>query len=169
MVRRSGGTPATTALTEAAIPFTVHEFTPDPRETSYGLAAAAALGLPATSVFKTLIAHVDATPVVGIVPVSAQLDLKALAAAHGGRRAVVVEQRAAERLTGYVVGGISPFGQRRPLPTYVDDSVTRLDVVYVSGGRRGLDVGVAPADLLRATAGRVAAIARASGSSGAPT
>lgn len=169
MARRSVGTPATTALTQAAIPFTVHEFTPDPRETSYGLAAAAALGLPAISVFKTLIAQVDSTPVVAIVPVSSQLDVKALAAAHGGRRAAVVEQREAERLTGYVVGGISPFGQRRRLPTYVDDSVQHLAVVYVSGGRRGLDLGVAPGDLLEATAGRTAAIARTSGSSGALT
>lgn len=165
MSRRSVGTPATTALTQAGIAFTVHEFTADPRDTSYGMAAAAALGLDPTSVFKTLIAQVDASPVVALVPVSGQLDLKALAATHGGRRADVVESRDAERLTGYVVGGISPFGQRRRLPTYVDESVLLLDTVYVSGGRRGLDLGVAPADLLDVTGGRAAALARGTSTS----
>jgi Cys-tRNA(Pro)/Cys-tRNA(Cys) deacylase len=160
MSRRSVGTPATTALTQAGIAFTVHEFTADPRDTSYGMAAAAALGLAPASVFKTLIAQVDASPVVALVPVSGQLDLKALAATHGGRRADVVEPRDAERLTGYVVGGISPFGQRRRMPTYVDESVLLLEIVYVSGGRRGLDLGVAPADLLNVTGGRAAALAR---------
>lgn len=160
MSRRSVGTPATTALTQAGIAFTVHEFTADPRDTSYGMAAAAALGLDPDSVFKTLIAQVDASPVVALVPVSGQLGLKALAATHGGRRADVVEPRDAERLTGYVVGGISPFGQRRRLPTYVDETMLLLDIVYVSGGRRGLDLGVAPADLLTVTGGRAAPLAR---------
>lgn len=160
MGRRPGGTPAMTALTRAGVDYTVHEFTPDPRETSYGLAAAAGLGLPPDAVFKTLVAQVDGTPVVAIVPVSTTLDVKALAAAHGGRRADVVEPREAERLTGYVVGGISPIGQRRRLPTYLDATAEGLSVVYVSGGRRGLDLGLAPADLLQATGGRLAAIGR---------
>lgn len=160
MGRRPGGTPAMTALTRSGIAYTVHEFTPDPRETSYGLAAAAALGLPATAVFKTLVAQVDGVPVVAIVPVSTTLDVKALAAAHGGRRADVVEPREAERLTGYVVGGISPIGQRRSLPTYVDHTAEGQSAMYVSGGRRGLDLGLAPADLLRVTGGRLAAIGR---------
>jgi Cys-tRNA(Pro)/Cys-tRNA(Cys) deacylase len=111
-------------------------------------------------VFKTLVAQVDGTPVVAIVPVSTTLDVKALAAAHGGRRADVVEPREAERLTGYVVGGISPIGQRRRLPTYLDATAEGLPAVYVSGGRRGLDLGLAPADLLQATGGRLAAIGR---------
>ena len=111
--------------------------------------------------FKTLVAEVDGSPVVAIVPVSGTLDLKALAAACGGRRADLAEAATAQRLTGYVVGGISPIGQRRPLPTLLDESAILLATVYVSGGRRGLDIGLAPDDLLAVTGGAYAAIGRA--------
>jgi Cys-tRNA(Pro)/Cys-tRNA(Cys) deacylase len=111
-------------------------------------------------VFKTLVADVDGRLVVGIVPVDRRLDLKALAVAVGGKRAAMADQRAAERATGYVVGGISPLGQRRCLVTVLDDSATALDTIYVSGGRRGLDVGLLPVDLARLTEAVKATIAR---------
>jgi len=158
---RDAGTPATLALTRAGIPFTTHAYDHDPRSSSYGLEAAAALGLDPAAVFKTLVAEVDGSPVVAIVPVSGTLDLKALAAACGGRRADLAEAATAQRLTGYVVGGISPIGQRRPLPTLLDESAILLATVYVSGGRRGLDIGLAPDDLLAVTCGAYAAIGRA--------
>jgi Cys-tRNA(Pro)/Cys-tRNA(Cys) deacylase len=123
----------------------------DPRAPSYGEAAASALGVDPARVFKTLVAVADGRLVVGVVPVSSTLDLKALAAAVGGRRAVLAEQAAAERATGYVVGGISPLGQRSRLPTVVDASVSRWPTVYVSAGRRGLQVELDPADLIRLT------------------
>jgi Cys-tRNA(Pro)/Cys-tRNA(Cys) deacylase len=161
MARREAGTPATLALTRAGIPFTGHTYDHDPRSTRYGLEAAEALGLPPAEVFKTLIAMVDGTPVVGVVPVTGTLDLKALAAAAAGRRAEMADPATAQRLTGYVVGGISPIGQRRPLPTFVDASAQVLATMYVSGGRRGYDIGLAPADLIAATSGSFADIARA--------
>ena len=122
--------------------------------------AAQALGLDPEQVFKTLVASVDGALVVGIVPVSGQLDLKALAAACAGRRAELAEMRAAERATGYVVGGISPIGQKRRLPTVLDETAQLHDLIYVSGGRRGMDIGLAPEDLVRATDAVIAAIAR---------
>ena len=161
MAPRDAGTPATLALTRAGIPFTTHAYDHDPRSSSYGLEAAAALGLDPAAVFKTLVAEVDGSPVVAIVPVSGTLDLKALAAACGGRRADLAEAATAQRLTGYVVGGISPIGQRRPLPTLLDESAILLATVYVSGGRRGLDIGLAPDDRLAVTGGAYAAIGRA--------
>jgi Cys-tRNA(Pro)/Cys-tRNA(Cys) deacylase len=127
---------------------------------SYGAEAAAALGVDPACVFKTLLASVDGRLTVAVVPVDARLDLKALAAATGGKRAEMADPAAAERATGYVVGGISPLGQRRRLPTVVDSSATSLPTVLVSGGRRGLDVELAPADLLRLTGGVSAPIAR---------
>ena len=161
MAPRDAGTPATLALTRAGIHFTTHAYDHDPRSSSYGLEAAAALGLDPAAVFKTLVAEVDGSPVVAIVPVSGTLDLKALAAACGGRRADLAEAATAQRLTGYVLGGISPIGQRRPLPTLLDESAILLATVYVSGGRRGLDIGLAPDDLLAVTGGAYAAIGRA--------
>ena len=154
------GTPATTALTKAGITFTVHEYSHDPKAGSYGLEAADALGLDPAIVFKTLLADVDGRLVVAVVPVTGQLDLKALAAAVGGKRAAMADPAVAERSTGYVVGGISPVGQRKQLPTVVDDSVARHSTVYVSGGRRGLDLGLAPADLLAVTRASTAPIGR---------
>lgn len=160
MARQESGTPATVALTRAGIAFTLHAYDHDPRSTSFGEEAATALGLTTDEVFKTLLAHVDGRPVVGIVPVSGSLDLKALAAVAGGRRADMADPATAQRLTGYVVGGISPIGQKRALPTFIDETAQLWDVVYVSGGRRGLDLGLAPADLLAVTDGRFAAIGR---------
>lgn len=155
-----GSTPATVTLTKAGIPFTVHEYTHDPRAASYGLEAAEALGLAPEVVFKTLMATADGRLAVGIVPVTGQLDLKALARALGASKAAMADVAAAERATGYVAGGISPVGQKRPHPTVLDESALAHGVVYVSGGRRGLDLGIAPADLVRMTAATVAPIAR---------
>ncbi|WP_435769395.1 Cys-tRNA(Pro) deacylase [Nocardioides sp. SYSU DS0651] len=155
-----GGTPATVALTAAGVRFTVHDYAHDPRSESYGEEAAQALGVEPGRVFKTLFADVDGALVVGVVPVSGQLDLKALARAIGGRKAVMADPRTAERATGYVVGGISPLGQRKPHPTVVDESATTHPTVFVSAGRRGLEVELDPADLVRLTAARVAPIGR---------
>lgn len=149
--QRPGGTPATTALTAAAVPFTVHDYTHDPRSASYGEEAAAALGISPDRVFKTLLADVDGSLTVAVVPVACQLDLKALARVVGGRRAAMADPRAAERATGYVVGGISPLGQRRVHPTVVDETALAHPSVFVSAGRRGLEVELAPADLVRLT------------------
>ena len=156
----AAGTPATVALTRAGIEFTVHAYDHDPRATSFGEEAAAALGLTTDEVFKTLLAMVDGEPAVGIVPVVGALDLKALASAAGGRRAEMADPTVAQRLTGYVLGGISPIGQKRALPTFLDESAVLLHTVYVSGGRRGLDIGLAPDDLIAVTGGQYAAIAR---------
>ena len=156
----AGGTPATVALTRAGVAFTEHVYTHDPGATSYGTEAADALGLEPARVLKTLFASVDGRLVVGIVPVAGQLDLKALAAAVGGKKAAMAEPADAERATGYVVGGISPVGQKRSHPTVLDESAMAFDEVYVSGGRRGLDLGLAPDDLVRVTGATVASIGR---------
>jgi Cys-tRNA(Pro)/Cys-tRNA(Cys) deacylase len=158
--KSSGGTPATVALTRAGIAFTLHEYAHDPRATSYGSEAAEALGLDPDRVFKTLLAEVDGTLVVAVVPVAGWLDLKALARALGGRKAAMADPKDAERSTGYVVGGIAPVGQKRRLQTVVDESATAYDVVYVSAGRRGLDLGIAPADLVAATGAITADVSR---------
>lgn len=156
-----GGTPATTALTRAGVVFALREYVHDPAAPSYGLEAAHALGVAPERVFKTLLAEVDGRLVVAVVPVSGQLDLKALAAAVGGKRAVMADPHDAERATGYVVGGISPLGQRKRLPTVVDLTATEHRTVLVSGGRRGLDLELDPADLVRLTGARTAVIGRA--------
>jgi Cys-tRNA(Pro)/Cys-tRNA(Cys) deacylase len=158
--KQTAGTPATVALTKAAVPYTVHTYEHDPAAASYGLEAAAALGLEPGQVFKTLLVDADGKLSVGNVPVDRQLDLKAVAAALGAKKATMADPAAAERVTGYVVGGISPIGQKRALPTVLDDSALAYDQVYVSGGRRGLDLGLAPADLVTTTQARTAAIAR---------
>lgn len=155
-----GGTPATAAAAAAKIEYTLHAYEADPAAESYGKAAADALGVPHERLFKTLLAEVDGRLTVGVVPVSANLDLKALAAAAGGKRARMADPRDAERATGYVVGGISPLGQRRRLPTVIDASVSAAATVYVSAGRRGLQIELAPADLVRLTGARLARIAR---------
>jgi len=155
-----GGTPATVALTAAGIAFTVHAYDHDPSAQSYGLEAAEVLGLPPEQVFKTLLADVDGALVVAIVPVSGKLDLKALAAAVGGKKAAMADPQLAERTTGYVVGGISPVGQRKALRTVLDETAVLYDTVYVSGGRRGLDIGLAPDDLVAATGAILADVAR---------
>jgi Cys-tRNA(Pro)/Cys-tRNA(Cys) deacylase len=153
------GTTATIALERAKIPFTVHEYKHDPRGGSYGLEASEALGVPPERVFKTLVATVDGSLAVGVVPVHRQLDLKALAAAIGGKKAVMAEVAVAERATGYVAGGISPVGQKKRLPVVVDSSALELATMFCSGGRRGMEIELAPADLIRAAAATVAAIA----------
>lgn len=158
--RRTVGTPATVALEKAGVTFTVHAYDHDPRSASYGLEAADALGLDPDAVFKTLLAEVDGELVVAVVPVSGQLDLKALASAVGGKRAAMADPAVAERTTGYVVGGISPIGQRRRLRTVVDESASARPAVYVSGGRRGVDLGLDPADLVRVLDAQVARIGR---------
>ncbi|MCS0500500.1 Cys-tRNA(Pro) deacylase [Protaetiibacter mangrovi] len=154
------GTPATAALTAAGIPFSEHAYTHDPGNRDFGMEAATALGLDPDQVFKTLLADVDGRLVVGIVPVTGKLDLKALAAAVGGKKAVMADPALAEKRTGYVVGGISPIGQKTRHETVLDETAELWDVVYVSGGRRGFDLGLAPADLVRATDAVVADIAR---------
>ena len=147
------------ALERAKIPFTLHEYAHDPRHDSYGLEASEALGVPPERVFKTLVAAVDGSLAVGVVPVHRQLDLKALAAAAGGKKAVMAEVAAAERATGFVAGGISPVGQRRRLPVVVDESALAFGTMFCSGGRRGLEIEIAPADLIKAAGAKVAAIA----------
>ncbi len=157
---KAAATPATVALTRAGIEFSTHAYAHDPSAASFGLEAAEALGLEPATVFKTLLAEADAGLVVGIVPVTGQLDLKALAAAVGAKRAAMADPKVAERTTGYVVGGISPVGQRKRLPTVIDESAFAHPRIYVSGGRRGLDLGLAPDDLavhldaIRAVIGR---------------
>ncbi|HEX6453640.1 MAG TPA: Cys-tRNA(Pro) deacylase [Trebonia sp.] len=143
------GTPATIALERAKIPFTLHEYAHDPKAASYGLEASEALGVPPEQVFKTLVAAVDGKLTVGVVPVNRQLDLKALAAAAGGKKAVMADVTAAERATGYVAGGISPVGQKRRLPVFVDESAASFSTIFCSAGRRGLEISLAPADLAR--------------------
>ena len=162
MARRTdaAGTPATVALTRAGVAFTAHAYEHDPRAAAYGLEAAEKLGIDPDRVFKTLLATVDGALAVGIVPVAQQLDLKALAQALGGKRAEMADPAVAERRTGYVVGGISPIGQKTALPTVLDESAILCETVFVSGGRRGLDLELAPDDLLAVTGGRYAPIAR---------
>jgi Cys-tRNA(Pro)/Cys-tRNA(Cys) deacylase len=156
----SAGTPATVALTRAGIRFTALAYEHDPRAAAYGLEAAEKLGIEPDRVFKTLLASVDGSLAVGIVPVAEQLDLKALAAALGGKRAEMADPSLAERRTGYVVGGISPIGQKVALPTVLDETAILHETILVSGGRRGLDLELAPDDLLAVTNGRYAPIAR---------
>src|SRR4051812_23376099 len=156
-----GGTPATVALEKAGVAFTVHAYEHDPASgLSYGDEAAAALGTDPARVFKTLVAEVDGALTVAVVPVAGSLDLKALAAAVGGKRAAMADPAAAERTTGYVRGGISPLGLRKALRTVVDASALGLPTLFVSAGKRGLQVELAPADLLALTSGGTAPIAR---------
>lgn len=155
------GTPATVALRAAGIPFREHAYAHDPANTNFGLEAATVLGLDPDRVFKTLLADLDGELVVGIVPVTGKLDLKGLAAALGGKRAEMADPKLAERRTGFVVGGISPIGQKLRHRTVLDETAELWDTVYVSGGRRGFDLELAPADLVRVTGAIVADIARA--------
>ncbi|QHK18873.1 Cys-tRNA(Pro) deacylase [Pseudarthrobacter psychrotolerans] len=154
----STGTPATAALAAAGVPFVLHPYAHDPSAASYGTEAAEALGIAPEKVFKTLMVEVEGRLAVGLVPVSGNLDLKALAAALGAKKASMADPAAAERRTGYVLGGISPLGQRQSSPTVVDSSALELGTMLVSGGKRGLDVELAPADLIRLTSAVTAAI-----------
>lgn len=160
-MKHSAGTPATVSLARLEIPFSVHTYEHDPRAESYGLEAAQALNLDPEQVFKTLMVDLDGSLVVGVVPVTGQLDLKFLANTLGGSRAAMADAQRAARSSGYVVGGISPIGQKRALPTVIDESAQLFDIVYVSGGKRGMDIGIAPGDLALATNGTFAPITRA--------
>lgn len=152
------GTPATALLTKRGVAHVLHAYAHDTGQ-AYGPEAAQRLGLDPARVFKTLVAEVDGVLTVGVVPVTATLDLKALATAVGGKRARMAEVVAAERATGYVAGGISPLGQRKRLPTVVDDSAEEFETIFCSAGRRGLEMELAPADLARLADARFAPIA----------
>ncbi|MET8948608.1 Cys-tRNA(Pro) deacylase [Streptomyces sp. NPDC004542] len=158
--QQPGGTPATVALTAAGVEYTVHSYEHDPSHPSYGEEAAEAMGVSPERVFKTLIADVDGTLTVAVVPVAGSLDLKALATAVGGKRAAMADPAHAERTTGYVRGGISPLGQRKKLPTVLDDSAAAHPTICVSAGRRGLEVELAPTDLTKLTEAVLAPIGR---------
>lgn len=154
-------TPAVDAAKAAGIEYEVVQYQHDPSAGSFGLEAAELLGVPPEQVFKTLLAKMDGSVlVVGMVPVAMRLDLKALAAAAGGRRAEMADPAEAQRATGYVLGGISPLGQKRRLTAVLDSSAMAQDRVYVSAGRRGMEIVLAPADLVRLTGARVASISR---------
>ncbi|GAA3843935.1 Cys-tRNA(Pro) deacylase [Saccharothrix violaceirubra] len=152
------GTPATALLDKQRVAYELHAYEHDPRHESYGLEAAEALGITPERVFKTLVAEVDGKLAVGVVPVTGQLDLKALAAALKGKKAKMADVAAAERATGYVAGGISPLGQKKRLPLVLDASAQDHETIYCSAGRRGLEVELAPADLVRLAQAVVAPI-----------
>ncbi|MFD8148770.1 Cys-tRNA(Pro) deacylase [Streptomyces sp. NPDC059708] len=158
--QQTAGTPAITSLTASGAEFTTHAYEHDPAHPSYGEEAAEALGVSPEQVFKTLVAEVDGALTVAVVPVSGSLDLKALAAAVGGKRAAMADPALAERTTGYVRGGISPLGQRKRLPTVLDASAAAHGTICVSAGRRGLEVELAPAVLATLTGAVLAPIAR---------
>ncbi|MET9001397.1 Cys-tRNA(Pro) deacylase [Amycolatopsis sp. NPDC004169] len=153
------GTPATALLSKQKVAHTLHAYDHDPRAESYGLEAVEALGLDRARVFKTLVAEVDGKLTVGVVPVTGQLDLKALAAAAGGKKAKMADPAAAQRATGYVLGGISPLGHRSRLPVVIDETASKFETVFCSAGRRGLEVELVPAELIRLTGAVVAPIA----------
>jgi Cys-tRNA(Pro)/Cys-tRNA(Cys) deacylase len=146
----------------------LHPYTHDPSAQSYGAEAAEALGIDPSRVFKTLMVDVEGRLAVAIVPVSGTLDLKAMAAALGAKKAAMADPAAAQRRTGYVLGGISPIGQRQPSPTVLDSTALGLDTILVSGGRRGLDVELAPADLARLTGAITAPISSLAAGSSRP-
>jgi Cys-tRNA(Pro)/Cys-tRNA(Cys) deacylase len=154
------GTAATIALERAGISFVLHEYAHDPRQESYGQEASQALGVPPDRVFKTLIADVDGQLTVGVVPVAASLDLKAMAAAAGGKRAVMADPNRAQKASGYVTGGITALGLRKPLPVIVDESALSHSTVFCSAGQRGMEIELAPADLVTAAGARTAPIAK---------
>jgi Cys-tRNA(Pro)/Cys-tRNA(Cys) deacylase len=158
MTKRAPTTPATQALDRLGLPYVPHAYEHDRAIEGYGVEAARELGVPPERVFKTLITEADGRLVVAIVPVSSMLDLKSLASALDVKRAVLASPDLAERRTGYVVGGISPIGQRTRLATVLDATAGGFATIYVSGGRRGFDLELAPRDLLTATDGTIAAI-----------
>ncbi|SCL13132.1 Cys-tRNA(Pro)/Cys-tRNA(Cys) deacylase [Micromonospora rhizosphaerae] len=155
------GTPATALLAKRKIRHSTHPYDVSPDTPNYGALVAAALGVPPERVFKSLVTEVDGGLTVAVVPVTGALDLKALAAAVGGKRATMADRTVAERATGYVRGGISPLGQRRRLPTVLDSSALDHPTIYVSAGRRGLQLQLAPADLIALTSATTAAVSSA--------
>ncbi|MDF2442469.1 MAG: Cys-tRNA(Pro)/Cys-tRNA(Cys) deacylase [Subtercola sp.] len=153
-------TAATVALVAAGVPFTPHVYHHDAATTGFGAEAAEALGIEPERVFKTLMVDTDRGLAVGILSVASKLDVKALAGLVGAKRGTMAEPAVAERKSGYVVGGISPFGQKTPLPTVLDDLAALFETIYVSGGRRGFDLEVTPGDLVAVTGGKLATIRR---------
>lgn len=153
-------TPAFAALHRANVQFTSHSYVHDPRAESFGMEAATALGVEPGRVFKTLMAVIDKELCVGVVPVMGSLDLKALADAVGGKRAQMADAAQAQRATGYVIGGISPVGQKKAHRTVIDRTASQWSTIFVSGGRRGLEAELHPDDLIRVTRAVVARIAR---------
>ncbi len=156
-------TPAVEAAKKAKIAFTLHQYRHDPSAKSFGEEAVQALGLNPERVFKTLIASAEGDRtqlVVAVIPVAKHLDLKALASVVGAKRMAMANEADAERTTGYVVGGISPLGQRKQLPLILDESALRFETIYVSAGKRGLEIELAPHDLVRLSAGKPAPVAR---------
>jgi Cys-tRNA(Pro)/Cys-tRNA(Cys) deacylase len=151
-------TPATTVLDRAGSAYRLHAYATEQGSGSRGAGAAAALGVPPERVYKTLVADVGGTLAIGMVPVTGDLDLKALAAAVGGKKATMASPAVAERATGYVTGGISPLGGRATLPLVLDASATACETIYCSAGRRGLQMELAPADLLALSGGTTAPI-----------
>lgn len=158
--KQAQGTPATALLTRSGVAFTVHSYDHDPAAASYGKEAADVLGIAPERVFKTLVADVDGALTVAVVPVAGSLDLKALATAVGGKRAAMADPAAVTRTTGYVLGGVSPLGQRKQLPTVVDASALEHATMFCSAGKRGLEIELAPADLVRLTGAVTAEIGR---------
>nr|SBO94659.1 Cys-tRNA(Pro) deacylase YbaK [Nonomuraea gerenzanensis] len=156
-----GGTPATMALTKAGAAFTLHPYEHDPAAQAYGEEAADALGVPYERIFKTLVAEVESGLAVAVVPVAGKLDLKALASALDSKRAAMADAAKVERVTGYVVGGISPLGQRKQLPTVVDSSALGFETIYFSAGKRGLQIETAPDNLITITRAVTAPIGKA--------
>jgi Cys-tRNA(Pro)/Cys-tRNA(Cys) deacylase len=155
-----GGTRATQLLARLGIAHSIHRYDHDPRHPSFGQEASEALGVPAARVFKTLIADVDGQLTVAVVPVSGSLDLKALAIAAGGKKAAMADPAQAEKASGYVTGGIAPLGLRRPLPVVVDETALAYPTVFCSAGQRGMEIELAPADLVAAAGASIASIAR---------
>lgn len=163
MRKNSTGTPATLALAKARVPHTLHPYEHDPGNTHFGDEAAAALGFDPHQVYKTLLVEAQAAKpflAVAVVPVSTQLDLKAMATAIGAKKVALADPGEAEKVTGYVVGGISPLGQKRQLTTVIDDTALTYASIMVSGGRRGLQVELSPDDLARLTRAKFAPIGR---------
>lgn len=161
IVQHGGVTPAILLARKSGTPHEVLSYEHDPRAASYGLEAADALGLDPDTVFKTLVVDVEGVGLAcAVVPVSGMLDLKAVADALGGRRTKMAEQQAAERATGYVVGGISPLAQKKPLPLVLDESAILYDRIHVSAGRRGLEIALSAADLVALTHGVLAPIGK---------
>ncbi len=157
-------TPAVTVLAKADVDHALHDYDASPVEVGFGLDAAQKLGLDPARVFKTLVLELDKDPArlgVVVAPATGEVDLRAAAGALGAKRAALADVTRAERTTGYVHGGISPFGQRRRLPTVLDASAQAFATIYVSGGRRGLEIEVAPGDLVTVLAAAVAEVARA--------
>lgn len=151
-------TPATLALKKLGIAFSLHAYDYDPGAERVGLQAAEALGEPPCRVLKTLIAQVDGKPVCIVLASDREASMKKVAAAFGGKAAAMMPVPDAERMTGYKVGGVSPFGQKRKLPTIIDEAALGEARIYVNGGQRGLQIRLAPADLLRGAEARAAAI-----------